>query len=278
MPEITAALVKQLRDATNVSMMECKKALIETNGDTEAATRLLRERGMAVAAKRASKEANEGLMASAFSEDRKTVSLVEVNCETDFVARNETFKRFVDEVAQRALGTDADLAEEMKGDLLSRISEIGENLRIRRHARYVLEKPGILASYIHLGGKVGVLVELGCEKPATSDQDAVRELARDLTLHVAACNPRYLSSDDIPEDVLKTEKEIYAKQVEDKPPQIVEKIVDGKIKKFYAEVCLPDQGFVKEPKQAVRNLLAEAGKKISDVLTIRRFLRYQLGE
>ena len=278
MPDITAALVKQLRDATNVSMMECKKALVETNGDMEAATRLLRERGMAVAAKRASKEANEGLIASALSEDRKTISLVEVNCETDFVARNEGFSAFVAEVAEAALHTDGNMAETMSDTLMTKISEIGENIKIRRHTRFHAEKPGILASYIHLGGKVGVLVELGSENVPTEENDAFQELARDLTLHVAACAPRYLVSEEIPQGILDGEKAIYAKQVEDKPPQIVDKIVDGKIKKFCAEVCLLDQGFVKEPKQSVASRIAEIGTAVGDTLTVRRFLRYQLGE
>ena len=277
MADITASLVKQLRDATNVSMMECKKALVETDGDMEKASRLLRERGMAVAAKRATKEANQGVVACASTPDGKTLALVEVNCETDFVARNESFRDFVTKVAQKALEADCNVAEEMKDELMDRIAAIGENLKIGGTTRYVLGGTGKLASYIHLGGKVGVLIEVGCEKDETTGQDAFVELVRDLTLHIAACSPRYLVSDDVAADEIAAEREIYAKQAAGKPEQVIEKIVGGKLRKYFAEICLVEQGFVKEPKQSVKALLAETGKALGDTLTVRRFVRYQIG-
>jgi elongation factor Ts len=277
MATITAAQVKELRDATAVSMMECKKALQETDGNMEEATRLLRERGMAVAAKRASKATNQGIIASDKDDDGKTVGLVEVNCETDFVARNDDFKAFVRKMAAKSVTTDEALSEVCADALTDQIASIGENLKIRRNTRFQLQGTGAIADYIHMGGKVGVLVEMGCEKDATVEAPAFKELLRDLTLHVAACNPGYLVADEVPADVLDAERTIFAKQVEGKPEQIIEKIVDGKIKKFYSEICLMEQGFVKEPKQSITELLADVGKGLDDTLTVRRFVRYQLG-
>jgi len=277
MADITAAMVKQLREATNVSMMECKRALVEAGGDSEKAVRILRERGIAVAAKKVSRTANEGLIATAVTDSGRARSLLEVNCETAFVARNRDFQAFVQGVAERAAETDADLSDELKKEVTAKIAEIGENIIIRRNTRFVLESVGSVASYIHLRSKVGVLVEVGCDKPETAEQDEFKSLATDLTLHIAACAPQFLAPDDVPESVSAAEREIYATQVKDKPPQIVDKIVEGKIKKFYAEICLIAQGFVKEPKQSVSALLAEKGKVLDDTLTVRRFARYQLG-
>lgn len=277
MPEITATLVKNLRDATNVSMMECKRALVESAGDVEKAMRLLRERGMAVAAKKASRVANQGLVATAASPDGKTVSLIEVNCETDFVARNQTFITFVRSLAERGLQSEGDLAEAVQAETTAKVAEIGENIVVRRNTRYVLQGPGAISAYIHLGGKVGVLLELGCQKDATVTSPDFQEVLRDLALHVAASKPRYLKPEEVAADELTAEREIYAKQVQDKPAQIVDKIVDGKIKKFYQEICLIEQGFVKEPKLSVRSLLADKGKALSDTLEIRRYVRFEVG-
>lgn len=278
MAEISADMVKKLRDATNVSMMECKRALAEAAGDMDKATKILRERGMAVAAKKATRTANQGLIASGCADGGKVQSLVEVNCETDFVARNPKFQEFVKAMAESSTQTDAGLADLVKDQVMAKIQEIGENIVVRRSVRYTLSGPGLIASYIHLGGKVGVLVEVGTGKAETAANPDLKELVKDLTLHVAACSPRYLTAAEIPAAEVASEREIYARQVKDKPAQIVDKIVDGKIKKFYADVCLVDQGFVREPKQSITDLLKEKGKALGDVLTIRRFVRYQLGE
>lgn len=278
MAEIAAALVKELRDATNVSMMECKRALVEADGDMEQATKLLRERGITIAAGKASRTANQGLIASAAAEDGRKASLIEVNCETDFVARNETFAAFVEQLAGKACSTDGALADEVKDEVTAKIVEIGENIIVRRNTRYCLEGTGRIASYIHPGGNVGVLIEVGCEKDQTVEDSAFKELVKDLTLHIAACNPQHLVSGDVPADVIASEREIYANQVKDKPAQIIDKIVDGKLKKFFEEICLIEQGFVKEPKQSVSALLASKGNDLGDKLSIRRFVRYQLGE
>ncbi len=278
MAEIDAATVKKLRDMTNVSMMECKRALVEANGDIEKANKILRERGIAVATKKASRTANQGLIASATSANGTIASLIEVNCETDFVARNSKFQEFVAELAAKACNTDTPMAEAVKDQIVAKIAEIGENVILKRNIRYVGTKPGIVQAYIHQGAKVGVLVELNCTKPETSASSVLIELAKDLTLHVAAAMPRYLKPEEVPADVLASEKEIYAKQVEGKPAQIVEKIVEGKVRKFYEDVCFINQMFVKEQKTSITELLAQKSKELNDTLSIPRFARFQLGE
>ncbi len=278
MPTISAAQVKELRDATNVSMMECKNALMEAEGDMDHALRVLRERGMAVAAKKSSRTANQGLIAAQSADDGRIRALVEVNCETDFVARNPSFVEFVDQIAAQACTTDEPLGEILKDTIAAKVAELGENIVVRRNVRFVLAAPGAVASYIHLNSKVGVLVELGCEKPETTAAEPFENLRKDLTLHIAACAPQCLRAEEIPPETLQAEREIYAKQAEGKPAAVIEKIVEGKIKKYAAEVCLLDQGFVKEPKQSVTDLLAETGKAVGDTLTLRRFVRYQLGQ
>jgi len=278
MVEINAELVKQLRDETNVSMMECKKALVEAAGDLAKATVLLRKRGVAVAAKKAARAANQGLIASAAAEGGKILSLIELNCETDFVAKNEGFRKLADQLAARACETDANLADQVKDQLVAKIAEIGENIVFNRNIRYVRQGKGRLGSYIHLGGKVGVLIDVGCENSATEENPVFKDLVKDLTLQIAASSPRYLVSSEVPADILAAEREIYASQVKDKPPQIVDKIVDGKLKKFYSDVCLMDQVFVKEAKLSITALLAARSKELGDKLTVRRFVRYQIGK
>ncbi len=275
--QITASQVKELRDATNVSMMECKKALVECNGDMEEAIKKLRERGVAVAAKRAEKAANQGIIAAVESADGNTIGMVEVNCETDFVARNDNFKAFVQSVAAHAPGTDEPLADVMNDVLMAKIAATGENMKIRRNIRYILGGTGKVASYIHMGGKVGVLIEVSCQKPETVNDPSFVELVKDLTLHVAAANPAYLKPDEVPAAAIAAEREIYAKQVEGKPANMVDKIVDGKMGKFFAETCLVNQGFVKEPKQSITELLEAVAKPLGETVVIKRFVRYQLG-
>ncbi|MCK5850977.1 MAG: translation elongation factor Ts [Kiritimatiellae bacterium] len=278
MAEITAALVKELRNATNVSMMECKRSLVEADGDIDKATKILRERGIAIATKKATRTANQGLISAVSSDDGKTIAMVEVNCETDFVAKNDNFINFVNSMTAKACESDGVLADEVKDVITAKVVEIGENIIIRRNIRYTLDAPGKLLSYIHLGGKVGVVLDLACEKQETADGDAFTELAKDLTLHIAACNPDFLNSDEVPADKIASEREIYANQVKGKPEQIIEKIVEGKLNKFFAEICLNNQGFVKEPKQSITELLEEKSKEVGDTISIRKFVRYQLGD
>lgn len=277
MAQITATAVKELREATNISMMECKKALQEAEGDQDEAIKILRARGIAIAGKKALRETNEGLVLTAASSDGNTVSLVQVNCETDFVARNENFRAFAEDLAQRALETDEPLTAQVQQNLTTKITEMGENIVVSHNTRYVLGGPGLVTSYIHLGNMIGVLIEVGCGKQETAASDPFCELVRDLTLHIAACSPRYLNSDEVPDNLISDEKEIYAKQVSDKPAQIIDKIVDGKLKKFFREICLVSQNFVKDPDKSVTDLVEAASKKHDDTISIRRFERYQIG-
>lgn len=279
MAQITASDVNKLRAMTGVSMMECKKALVETNGDVDAAVKILRERGVAVAAKRAEKEAKQGIIAAKASADEKTIAMVEVNCETDFVARNKDFVVFVDKIAQAALDNDADVAEVMKDDLNAAISAIGENIKIRRSIKYTVSGTGRVASYIHMGGKVGVVLEVACEKEETTNNEAFVEMVKDITLQIAAVAPKWLDSSLVPADVIAAEREIYAKQMEDqkKPANIIEKIIDGKLNKFYSEVCLVNQEFVKDSELTIGKLIDKTAKAVGDTIKVVRFERYQLG-
>lgn len=277
MSMITAAQVKALREATNVGMMECKKALTETGGDMDAAIRLLRERGVVIAGKKADRAANEGLVAARVSGDRALGVMIEVNCETDFVARNENFQGFVGSLVEKAFEAEGELAEICKDEVVAKIAEIGENLVIRRNVRYERQGEGWVGSYIHLGGKVGVLVEVGCEKPGTAGQAPFQELVKDLCLHIAFNKPPYLTRDEVPEDIVAGERAIFAKQAEGKPEPIVEKIVQGKLEKFFAQTVLLEQAFVKDSDRTITDLLASAGKQLGDDLCLRRYVAYQIG-
>lgn len=278
MAAITAAQVKELRDEIGLGMGECKKALEDANGDKAAAIKLLRERGANVAGKKASRVAKEGRVAAEIYDGGKSGVMIEVNCETDFVAKNEDFQAFVAElVAQSKTVSDNQLAEAAKDGLIAKIQKIGENLIIRRNVKFAVQGNGIVAGYIHLGGKVGVLVEVGCEKAETASKDLFKDVVKDITLHIAAANPAYLNRAAVPADVIAAEKEIYAKQVEGKPANIVDKIVAGKLEKFYQTVCLVEQGFVKDPDHSVTEHVNTQAKLLADTLTIRRFIRYQVG-
>lgn len=279
MAEITAAMVQELREATNVSMMECKRALVEAGGDKEKAIRILRERGMALAAKKASRTANQGTIAAFVSPDGHTGALIELNCETDFVARNPSFQAFAQKMAEKSASIDTSLADVAREEITAKVTEIGENIVARRNLRYQVQSEGRVVSYIHLGGKVGVLLEIDCKSKDTLAKDSFKELARDLALHIAACSPRWLTRAEVPADVLAGEREIYAKQVADKPKQIIDKIVDGKLNKFYGQVCFLEQGFVRDPNTTtITKLLDARSKELGDTLTIRCYARFQVGE
>jgi elongation factor Ts len=287
---ITASLVKELREKTGVAMMECKNALKETEGDIDAAIKILRERGEAKAEKKASRDANEGIIVAALAESGKSGVLVEINCETDFVAKNENFQAFVGEVAATVLASDVtDLEaakalpkgdETLEGFIKTKVLEMGENLQFRRFERLTLNGEGAVASYIHLGGKVGVLIEVSAEKAETASSDAFKDLVKDLTLHIAATSPAGLKREDIPAELVESEKDIFRKQMEGagKPADILEKIIEGKLGKFYSERCLLEQGFVKEPDTSIKSLLEAYGKDLGDTITVNSFLRFGLGE
>lgn len=274
MAQITAALVKELRERTGAGMMDCKKALTAVEGDMDKAIDFLREKGLAAAAKKAGRIAAEGVVGYCLSEDGKVGTIVEVNCETDFVAKTDNFKELVSKIAAHIVATkpadiDALLASEIEGqtvaDLVTAsIAKIGEKINVRRFALY--EAPeGLVSAYIHGGGKIGVLVEM---------KGGSAELGKDIAMQVAAANPSYLERTQVPAAELEHEKEVLAEQAknEGKPEKIIEKMVMGRINKYYKEVCLVDQDFVKDPEQTISKLLKANN---AEVLA---FARFQLGE
>lgn len=296
MAEITAALVKTLREQTSAGMMECKKALEEANGDLKRAAAILREKGAAKAVKRAGRTAKEGRIAVRVSDDGRTAAMVEVNTETDFAARNERFAELVEIVRDSALecGCCADLdcllnMKPVRGDgatvqdlVTNAIAIIGENMAVRRCVcmRVPWDKAGLVRGYLHPPGKVGVLIELSCENEAVSKAGASRELAHNLCLQIAFSNPAGVTPDSIPADVIEAEKSIYRNQAlkEGKPEKILDKIVEGRLKSFYKESCLLEQAYVKDEKQSVSQLIAQTSKAAGGKIEIVRFARYQLGE
>lgn len=287
---ITASLVKELRDSTGVAMMECKNALKETEGDIQAAIKILRERGQAKAAKKADRAANEGVIFAQIENAAKAGIILELNCETDFVAKNENFQAFVADVSNTIVEGKADSAEtalalpKEEGTLdefiKTKVLEMGENLQLPRVTRYEVSGEGAVASYIHLGGKVGVLIEVGAEKSDTTQGASFQDLVKDLTLHIAASAPSGLAREDIPADLVEAEKDIFRKQLEGegKPADLIEKIIPGKLSKFYSEQCLLEQGFIKDPDTTIKGLLEAKSKELGDTFTIRRFTRFGLGE
>ena len=273
---IDAQLVKTLREKTNAGLMECKRALAETNGDLEAAVDVLRKKGAAGAAKKADREAKDGVIAQAILPGAKVGVLVEVNCETDFVAKNDQFRAFTDDLAKKiAAQPDVDL----EPDRVAAVQKIGENVLIRRSERIEVKDNGLVAAYIHTGGKVGVLVEVGADKEGTTATEDFKQLVRDITLQIAAANPVCIDRTGVPAALAARERAIYADQVpKDKPANIIEKIIDGKMGKFYSASCLLEQAFIKNPDQTITQLLAEKSKALGDTLSIRSFIRYMVGE
>lgn len=279
---ISASMVRDLREKTNAGMLDCKKALEESQGNFEAAVEWLRKKGLASAAKKADRLASEGVVVATVQ--GKTAALVEVNSETDFVAKNDNFKAFVADVAQAVIKNniadvnallEANITGGKVGEVLKEsIAKIGENLVIRRFAK--INTTGYVHSYIHGDGKIGVVVELS----AQSGHEAVKTFANDICLHVAAMNPLALSPDQVPAEVVAKEKEILkAKAIEQgKKPEMLDKILAGQINKFLAESCLLEQAFVKNPDIKVKDYLAETQKKAGENFALVQFVRFELGE
>jgi elongation factor Ts len=276
MAEINAALVGKLRAMTGAGMMECKKALGEAKGDLNVAVDVLRKAGTVTAGKISAREAREGLIAQYIAPGGRVGVLVEVNCQTDFVARNDMFRAFADDVAKRLA---ADPKANLEPEREAAVAKIRENVKIPRHSRMEVAGNGMIAAYIHTGAKVGVLVEVGAGKEATVASADFKQLVKDITLQIAAGHPFVVSREGVPADVLAKEKEIAAEQFKNKPPQAIAKIVEGKIEKFYQTYCLVDQGFVKQNSEiSVKEHVATVAKQLGDEVTIRRFVRFQIGE
>jgi elongation factor Ts len=277
MAEFSAADVAKLRELTGAGLMDCKKALVEANGNLDGAVDILRKKGVASAGKKSGREAKEGVIVHYVQPDGKLGLLVEINCETDFVARNESFGAFCKDIAKKlADNPSADL----EADRVAAVSKIGENILISRHQRMDVSGNGLIAAYIHTGGKVGVLVEVGAGKQETVANEEFKQLVRDVTLQIAASSPVAVSRESVPAEQLAKEREIAAQsdRLKGKPAQAMEKILQGVIEKYFQTVCLVDQGFVKNPEVTVKQHVDTISKKLGDDIVIRRFVRFQVGE
>lgn len=286
--QITPEMVRDLREKTGAGMMDCKKALTESGGEMEAAVDVLRKKGLAAAAKKASRIASEGAVAAHVG--GSSAALVEVNCETDFVAKTGEFQDFVRELAAlvEAKGP-GDVEEALRlpfagtgtlGDALTgKVAKIGEKISFRRFARFAVPagQTGVLAPYIHAGGKIGVLVELLGAAPEDPESAA---LGKDLAMQVAAANPAYVARGDVPEEAVAREKAIYREQAlaAGKPEKILDRIAEGKLEKFYGDVCLVEQAFIRDPDRKVGSLLEEMASKAGRSVRVGRFVRFQVGE
>lgn len=292
---ITATMVKELREKTSAGMLDCKKALEETQGDFEAAIDWLRKKGLSAAAKKADRLASEGLVQVFKSDDGKVAVVVEVNSETDFVARNEGFKKFVGDVAQQAAakGTAGifepatelletpyinnsaiNLAEHLKQS----IATIGENLVVRRYAKFIAEN-SLVHTYLHGEGKIGVLIEVGADKEAALTHEAFKTFANDVCLHIAAMNPMAISESEIPADAKAREREVLIGKANEqgKKAEMIDKIVDGQIRKWLAENCLMDQAFVKNPDLTLAAYQKQISNTVGAQIVVKRFVRFELG-
>jgi elongation factor Ts len=294
MAEITAKMVQELRRNTGAGMMDCKKALGETEGDLTKASEWLRQKGMVAAGKKSDRVTAEGLVDKFIQADGKTGVLVEVNCQTDFVARNDAFTDLVQSLAHQAITADsvetlleqpytADPGIKVSEAIVQSIAKIGENLNVRRLANYAVAAgtEGAVDSYIHTGGRVGVLIELGCASANVSGSEDFKNLARNLAMQIAACpNVEYINVDEIPEAIASKEKEIEMGRddIANKPDQMKEKIVKGRIDKRLKEMTLLDQPYIKDQNISVTELIGQTTKQLGEDVTVRRFTRFILGE
>ena len=278
MADINAADVAKLREMTGAGMMDCKRALVEAKGNLEAAVEILRKKGQATAAVKSARDAKEGVIAQYIAPNGKLGVLVEVNSETDFVARNDTFRAFCDDAARR-YATEA--SPNLEAERAALVAKIRENIKVARHARMEVNGNGLIAGYIHTGAKVGVLVEVGAGKAETVAREEFKQLVKDITLQIAAGHPHAVSREQVPADVIAKERDIAAQsdRLKGKPAQAMEKILQGVLDKFYQTYCLVDQGFVKRNSEvSVKEHVAQTAKQLCDEVTIRRFVRFQVGE
>ena len=291
MAEITALMVKQLRERTGAGMMECKKALEEANGSIDDAVDVLRKRGIASAAKKATRSTKQGSITVALSGDRAAGTILEFNCESDFVARTEDFQTMVGELTQQALeaplGTtrDAMLEQPYRADatqtvqqiIAGKIGKIGENMQI---ARFEKIEGGLLGTYIHPGAQLGVLVQVTGASPATASNEEIQELLRDVALQVAAADPQFVRREEVTTATLDKEREIQRERArqEGKPEKVIDKMIEGRMSKYFEEFCLLEQPFIKDNTVTVGQLVADKAKKIGEPLAVARFVRYKVGE
>ncbi|MCC6645069.1 MAG: elongation factor Ts [Polyangiaceae bacterium] len=290
MADITASMVKELRERTQAGMSDCKAALVEAEGDMEKAVEVILKKGLAKSAKRAGAAATEGEVRAAIAPGGKHAVIVEVNSQTDFVARNPDFQRFVGDVVDVALATPAgeDLGgrpypgsdKTLEATRQAIAGTIGENIQVRRWARFDLDGAGLIASYVHMGGKIGVLLELGTETPDLAGHAAVKAFADDTAMQIAAMSPQWVEKAHVPADAVAKQAEIFAAQLKDegKPEAAWPKIIEGKKAKWFTEVCLLDQESCVTPGSSIDKLRAEVAKAAGGMVTIRRFARFERGE
>ncbi|MGN1040630.1 MAG: translation elongation factor Ts [Candidatus Fimimonas sp.] len=289
MANFTSKDVMKLREQTGVGMMDCKKALVETDGNFDEAVKYLREKGMASAAKKAGRVAAEGLVKCVVAADKKSAVAVEINCETDFVARSEQFISLITNIANHILQSNAATVEELSAEayfadasktinvlIAEATAAIGEKISLRRFTKYVLTNDGIIASYIHMGGKIGVL----CQLSTTATGSALDELAANVCMQIAASKPQVVNIADVDASQLESEKEILTAQAknEGKPEAVITKMVEGRIHKFYKEVCLVEQEYVRDSSLSVKQVIAECEKALGAKITVDKFVRYEMGE
>lgn len=292
--EITAQMVKELRDQTGAGMMECKQALIEAQGDMERARLILREKGAAAAVKRESRQASEGVVVSAITPDHRRAALLELNAETDFVARNDEFQSLAKELVQQLVdtgfeGTLEEFLDQPSQTVPDRtvrqrvedlVARIREKIVVGRIATFSADSTGCIDTYIHLGGKIGVIVELKAQTEAGARHPETQRLARELGMQIAFGNPSYLSREQVPQQLIDEEREVQRQRAinEGKPAQALDKIVEGRLSKFFEQVCLLDQGYIRDEKKSVKQVIDEFSKTVGEPLTVQRFVRFRVGE
>ncbi len=288
MAEISASMVMKLRKMSGQGMMDCKKALSEADGDTEKAMEILRKKGLATLAKRAERETTEGIVVTKMSEQGDLAVLTSLCCETDFVAKGDGFVAVADRLADYAIACPQDTGPEniletiLDGvkfsDVLTElVSKTGEKTEVGDFAKYKLQGPGLIATYIHFNKKVGAIIQIDTESEQVAQSDLLKQAANDITMHITAINPLALEKNDIDLEVVEKEKAVYADQVKNKPENIIEKIVEGKLNKFFAEKCLLSQPFVKDDSKTVAQVIEEAAKQAGGEAKIKRFVRFGVG-
>ena len=288
MTEISASMVMKLRKLSGQGMMDCKKALTEAGGDIERAVEILRKKGLATLAKRAERETSEGIVVSKTNANGRVAAMATLCCETDFVARSDDFVKAAETLADCAMACSADegagnildasVGGKKFSDYLSETaSKTGEKTQVGDFARYKLDGPGLISTYIHFNKKVGSMVQVETSDDNTANSDVVNQTANDIAMHITAIKPLALDKDGIDPGTVERERAIYAEQVKDKPVNIIDKIIEGKMKKFYAENCLLEQPFVKNDSKTVAQILADAAKQAGGKAKIKRFVRFEVG-
>jgi elongation factor Ts len=283
---VNAQDVKSLREKTGAGIMDCKKALIESNGDFDKAVKFLKEKGLAEAKKRSGREAREGSIAVSYAAERNSVVMAEINCETDFVARTDNFKDFVQNTVDEVLKHEVENVDNLPSAISERVKEaaatFGENILLRRIARFDVSERGksVLYSYIHLNGKVGVIVEYTMADGGSIGNEDVQELMKNVSLQIASMDPVSLTQNDFPEELIEEQKGIFMQQAREsgKPEKILEKIVMGRMKKYFAESCLLEQKYVKDSNLTVGEYMKVVSDRIGAPVTVKRFARFKLGE